>query len=80
MGLVKTETATDAIAQVGEEAEKKFDDAIYRMRTGETKTADQLWDELRTAQESDCNGTVAGLNCTSILNQLARRGQISKNW
>lgn len=58
------------------EARKKFDDAIYRTRTGDTTTAAQLWDELKEAQETT-DGLVGGLKCTGILNELERRGQVS---
>lgn len=58
------------------EARKKFDDAIYRTRTGDKTTAAQLWDELKEAQESTADGLVAGLKCTGILSQLERRGQV----
>jgi hypothetical protein len=41
---------------------------------------DQLWDELKVSQETTTDGLVAGLQCTGILNQLARRGQIPASW
>lgn len=69
-----------SFAPVLDDARKKFDDAIYRMKTGETKTVDELWEELRQAQETDTDGLVAGFRCTSILNQLSRRGQIPTDW
>jgi hypothetical protein len=56
---------------------KKFDDAIFRCRTGETKTAEQLWGELAVEQESKGDGMVSALKCVGILNQLTRRKQIS---
>ena len=59
------------------EARKKFNDAIYRTRTGDTTTATDLWDELKKAQESTEDGLVAGLRCAGIYNELERRGQIS---
>lgn len=75
-----TRWVQEGFSPVLEDARKKFDDAIYRIKTGETKTVDELWEELREAQESDDDGLVAGFRCTSILNQLSRRGQISTNW
>lgn len=69
-----------SFASIWDESRKKFDDAIYRARTGETKTADQLWDELGAAQESTEDGRVAGLRCASVVNQLMRRGQIPTSW
>lgn len=67
----------ESFASIWDESRKKFDDAIYRARTGETKTAAQLWDELGAAQESTEDGLVTGLRCAGIYNQLARRGQVS---
>lgn len=75
-----TRWVRNSFAPVWDEARRKFDDAIYRARTGEVKTADQLWDELKISQETTTDGLVAGLQCTGILNQLARRGQIPANW
>lgn len=66
----------ESINPVWVEARKKFDDAIYRTKTGDTTTADQLWDELKEAQETTTDGLVAGLQCMGIMNQLQRRGQI----
>jgi hypothetical protein len=70
----------ESFATVWEESRKKFDDAIYRARTGETETAEKLWKSLEEAQESNTDGLVSGLQCTGILNQLARRGQVPTNW
>lgn len=62
-----------------EDTRKKFDDAIFRCRTGDTKTADDLWAELAIAQEAEGDGLVTALNCVGIVNQLSRRKQISIN-
>lgn len=70
----------EAFTPIWEESRKKFDDAIYRARTGEATTVKQLWAELAEAQEVTTDGRVAGLQCTGILNQLAQRGQIPKSW
>jgi len=59
------------------DARKKFDDAIFRCRTGDTRTADQLWEELAVAQEAEGDGMVNALKCVGIVNQLSRRKQIS---
>jgi hypothetical protein len=67
----------EAMAPVWDEARKKFDDAIYRTRTGETITAVQLWDELKDAQKETNDGLAAGRRRIGIYNQLERRGQIS---
>lgn len=68
------------MSKVAVEAEARFDDAIYRMKTGDTRTAEQLWEELRVAQESTGDGLVSGLQCMGILNELTRRGQIARTW
>lgn len=67
----------ESFASIWDESRKKFDDAIYRARTGDTTTATDLWDELKEAQESTEDGLVAGLRCVGIYNELERRGQIS---
>lgn len=77
LNVSSTRLVREAMAPVWVEARKKFDDAIYRMRTGETQTADQLWAELKVAQEEPGDGLVAGLKCTGILSQLEQRGQVS---
>lgn len=66
----------EAMAPVWVEARKKFDDAIYRTRTGNTTTAAQLWDELKESQETTTNGLVSGFKCVGILSELERRGQV----
>ena len=66
--------------KVAVEADAKFDDAIYRMKTGDKRTAAQLWDELAIAQEEEGDGLVSGLQCMGILNELTRRGQIARPW
>lgn len=71
-----TRWVRESMAPVWSEARKKFDDAIYRTRTGDTTTAAQLWDELKEAQENTSDGLVAGLKCTGILGELERRGQV----
>lgn len=71
-----TRWVRESMAPVWSEARKKFDDAIYRMRTGDMTTAAELWDELKEAQETTTDGLVAGLKCAGILGQLQRRGQI----
>lgn len=60
-----------------DDTRKKFDDAIFRCRTGNTKTADDLWKELAIAQESEGDGLVSALKCVGIVNQLSQRKQIS---
>lgn len=60
------------------ETKKKFDDAIYRVKTNTTKTADDLWAELKVAQnDTTTDGFTSGIKCVSILNELKRRGQIT---
>ena len=74
-------SVNESFAVIWDETRKKFDDAIYRAKTGDTKTTDQLWVELYEAQEStEEDGRVSALKCTGILNQLAQRGQIPFNW
>jgi hypothetical protein len=68
------------MTKVAIEAEAKFDDAIYRMRTGDKRTAAQLWEELTIAQEEQGDGLVSALKCTSLLNQLVQRGQVARTW
>jgi hypothetical protein len=65
-----------SIEKVAEEARKKFDDAIYRVRTGDPRTAAQVWAELREEQESDHDGMASGYRCVGLIRELERRGQI----
>lgn len=75
-----TRWVRESFTPIWDETRRRFDDAIYRARTGDTKTADQLWDELKDAQENISDGLVSGLQCTGILRQLQRRGQIPNIW
>lgn len=67
----------DSLDLVIDDARKKFDDAIFRCRTGDKRTADQLWEELAVAQESEGDGIVNALKCVGLVNQLSRRKQIT---
>lgn len=71
----KPAVSLESLDVVIDASRKKFDDAIFRCKTGETKTADELWDELAVAQEQE--GIVSALKCVGIVNQLSRRKQIS---
>lgn len=66
------------MAPVLDEANKKFNDAIYRVQNNLTKTAASVWADLKVAQSQ--TGFASGLQCVSLLNELTRRGQIADDW
>lgn len=65
----------DGISKIAEQARKKFDDAIYRVRTGDPRTAKDVWEELLDEQDSD-DGMTSGMRCVGLIKELERRGQI----
>lgn len=72
-----TDTMFSPLNAIISDAEKRFDDAIYRTQRGKTNTAQELWADLAIAQESPGDGLVSGLTCAGILNELKARKQIS---
>lgn len=56
------------------DARRSFDDAIYRMNHNTKTTAQDLWAELKVAQETP--GFASGFKCMGILNELKDRKQI----
>ena len=59
---------------IASDARKSFDDAIYRMEHNTKTTAQDLWAELKVAQETP--GFASGFKCMGILNELKDRKQI----
>lgn len=72
---VKAFVRNSGLSEIADSARKRFDDAIYRLRTGDTKTAEDLWAELKIAQSS--TDATSAYVCMGLLNNLKRRGQIS---
>lgn len=68
------------MAPILDEANKQFDDALYRISNNDKRTAADLWVELKAAQNGPGDPFVNAIRCTSILNSLAKRGQIPENW
>lgn len=66
------------MAPILDEANKKFSDAIYRLKHDDKRTAEDIWTELRKAQNE--SGMGSALRCVSLLNELTRRGQIKDDW
>lgn len=66
------------MAPILDEANKRFSDALYRLKHDDKRTAADVWAELKKAQNEP--GMVSALRCVSILNELTRRGQIADDW
>lgn len=67
----------EAVDRLLEQAEKRFDDAIYRVRTGDPRRAADVWAELLAEQESEGDGMASGMRCVGLIRELERRGQVS---